>query len=100
VPFSCTVVVPYELVWVVGLYLFSPNFVRSMTSWSREYRFHSSLIWFSILIDLVRCGLIPLLVWCLLCSSLYSHRLLGQVDQRKANLVFFSAQTPVCLYLV
>jgi len=43
VPFSCTVVVSYELVWIVELCLLSPTFVRSMTSWSKGYRFHSPL---------------------------------------------------------
>ena len=37
---------PYELVWIVELYLFSPTFVRSMTSWSREVQipFFSHLV--------------------------------------------------------
>ena len=92
-PFSCTVVVPYELVWVVDRASFCPTFVRSMTSWSKEYIFHSSLslvlnprqsskMWIEPLACL---GFIALLI-----PFLDSRQLLGRVDQRKANLVFFS----------
>ena len=93
VPFSCTIVMPYELVWVVGLYLFSPTFVRSMTSWSKEYIFHSSL---SLVLNPCQSSkmwiepLACLVFIALLIPFLDSRRLLGRVDQRKANLVFFS----------
>ena len=69
--FSCTVVVPYEWVWIIGSCLFSFNL----------HPFHDELVervWFplfsplllSILIDPVRCGLSPLLfgVYCSLDS--------------------------------
>ena len=69
--FSCTVVVPYEWVWIMGSCLLSSNF----------HPFHDELVervWipffspllFSILVDPVRCGLSPSLfdVYCSLDS--------------------------------
>jgi predicted AlkP superfamily pyrophosphatase or phosphodiesterase len=61
-PFSCTVMVPYEWVWIVGSCLSLPTFARSMTSWMKWSVFHSSLL-FSVPVDPVRCGLSPSLVW-------------------------------------
>ena len=84
---------PHELAWIVGLYLFSPTFVRSMTSWSKEYRFHSSL---SLVLNPRQSSemwiepLACLVFNALLIPFLDSRRLLGRVDQRKANLVFVS----------
>jgi hypothetical protein len=38
VPFSCTVMVPYEWVWIEGSCLFLPTFARSMMSWLKVCR--------------------------------------------------------------
>ena len=80
---------PYELVWIVGLYLYSPDLHPFIDELVERERIPFFSLWFSILIDPVRCRLSTLLVWCLL-RSFDSRRLLGRVDQRKANLVFFS----------
>ena len=42
--FSCTVMVPYKWVRIMGSCLLSSNLHQSMTSWSKECGFHSSLL--------------------------------------------------------
>jgi hypothetical protein len=69
VPFSCTVVVPYEWVRIIGSCLLSSNlrpFHDELVEGVRIMFFSLSLPLFSISVDLERCGLSPLLVWCLL----------------------------------
>ena len=90
--FSCTVIVPYEWVWIVGSCLLSSKLCPFYNELVERVRipFFSPLL-FSILVDPVRYGLSPSLVWCLLLSwfhSFDSHRLLWPVDQRKLNPVF------------
>ena len=67
--FSCTVAVPYEWVWIVGSCLLSSNLRPFHDELVKRVRipFFSPLL-FSILVDPVRCGLRPSLVWCLLLS--------------------------------
>jgi hypothetical protein len=61
--FSCTVVVPYEWVWIVGSCLLSSNLRPFHDELVKRVRipFFSPLL-FSILVDLARCGLSPSLV--------------------------------------
>jgi hypothetical protein len=61
----CTVVVPYEWVWIVESCLILPAFVLSMTSWSNEYGFHSSLFFALNPHRSSKMWIGPSLVWCL-----------------------------------
>ena len=72
--FSCTVMVPYEWVWIMGSCLLSSNLRPIHDELVERVRipFFSPLL-VSILVDPVRCGLSPSFVWCLLFSCVYTR---------------------------
>jgi hypothetical protein len=109
VPFSGTVTVPYEWVWIVGSFLYLPTFARSMTSWLKECGilffsrssfvlnpYQSSKVWVE-----------PFACWCLLLlDSIPLIPVVAMASGSKEGeshafsvFWFFCAQALVCFYL-